>query len=171
MKTIYLTGFMGSGKSSAGTILSRLLGVPYYDMDSEIEVQTGKNISSIFAEEGERAFRELETEMLKKMPEYDCVVITGGGLPVSEANRNYMKNTGYVVYLKTSFGHILSRLDSKEEREKRPVLSQKSEEDIRQLLEQRVQYYEDCDVFVLTDKKSPHDVAEEILSTLRLNMT
>jgi shikimate kinase len=138
-------------------------------MDSEIEKERGKSIPSIFEEEGEQAFRSLESEMLHNLPKSDCVVITGGGLPVSDGNRNYMKNTGVVVYLKTSLESILSRLESKGEREKRPLLEQKNAEEIAELHDQRASYYEECDLSISTDNKSPRDVAEQILMELGLN--
>ena len=90
--TIYLTGFMGCGKSSTGRRVARALGYTFADTDCLVEETAGKSIARIFAEEGETVFRQLETEALVAIPqEGNTVVATGGGLPCSERNLSLMR--------------------------------------------------------------------------------
>src|SRR5664279_2631025 len=92
---VYIIGFMGSGKSTAGKKLASLLGWSFIDFDKRIEEHTGKPISEIFSQHGENYFRNLETEILKNLKaETDTVISTGGGTPCYGDNMDYMLETG-----------------------------------------------------------------------------
>ncbi|TXF91730.1 shikimate kinase [Neolewinella aurantiaca] len=121
MKTIYLTGFMGSGKSHTGKLLAERLGLPFIDLDAVIETTAGKTISEIFAEEGESAFRELETSSLRATAnDPPGVVSTGGGAPCFNDNMDWMNRHGVTVFLDPPVGVLLQRLETG--RDHRPLL-------------------------------------------------
>jgi shikimate kinase len=118
---IYIIGFMGSGKSTAGRKLAATLGWSFIDLDRKIEEVAGKTIPEIFSQEGEDKFRNLETEVLRSLKSYlKTIVATGGGTPCHGDNMEFMLETGVTVYLKMSTGQLVSRLLGSTE--KRPIL-------------------------------------------------
>ena len=101
-KNIILIGFMGSGKSSVGHELSQNLGYPIVDTDALIEKRAGKPIVKIFEDEGEEAFRDLETAVLRQLEDDRTsrrIIATGGGIIVSAENREALRRLGFVVWL------------------------------------------------------------------------
>ena len=162
MKSIFLTGFMGSGKSSIAVVLAELLALPVKDTDAEIEKQYGRSIPDIFEEEGESGFRYYETEVLKKMPEKDTVIATGGGIVERETNRKWMKQHGIVVYLSTSFPEISRRLQEDTER---PLWRKKDKE---RLYQQRLPlYYSTASIIIETDGETPEAIARALLTQIK----
>lgn len=118
---VYLTGFMASGKSTVGPRVAARLGQPFLDLDRAITVRAGRSIPAIFAEEGEEAFRALETEALHETADTaDHVVALGGGALLDDANRAFAKEHGMVVYLKVNAETILERVG--DEADERPLL-------------------------------------------------
>jgi len=117
-RIIYIIGFMGSGKSTAGKKLASALGWRFIDLDKKIEEKTGKTIPEIFKEFGEDYFRELETSELRNLnSSFSTIISTGGGTPCYGNNMDYMLSTGLTIYLKLTPGQLKSRLsDSKGER-------------------------------------------------------
>lgn len=110
-RLLYLTGFMGSGKTSAGKALADKLGYDFADMDSLIAEQEGKTIAEIFESQGEQRFRQLESAMLKHLSERKkCVISTGGGIAEDEENIALMKETGMPVWLHSSLDVCLQRI-------------------------------------------------------------
>ena len=101
---IILTGFMGSGKTSVGIRLSYSLRRTMIDTDKWIEKKQGMTVSEIFAEEGEEAFRNMETKCLQELLKTTDhqIISVGGGLPVREENRQLLSRLGRVFYLKAS---------------------------------------------------------------------
>ena len=111
-KNIVLIGFMGSGKSTVGRELHQRLGYPLVDMDHVIEHRAGKSITAIFAEDGEEAFRDMETRLLEEMNDPDAprrIISTGGGVVGRAENRELLRHLGYVVWLHAPVGVILER--------------------------------------------------------------
>lgn len=156
-KLIYLTGFMGSGKTTIGHILANKIGWDFLDLDKLIETETGKKISGIFQEEGEEYFRQLESEYLKKISHYQQHIVSlGGGTIAFFDNLNILKNSGRIVYLKTSPEKVYARLRFKTDR---PVLKMQEENDdknkiltrIADLMEKREIYYSQADIIFRTD--------------------
>src|SRR5438552_13011147 len=97
---VFLVGMMGSGKSTIGRQLARLLRKRFIDADAEIEVRTGTTISTIFEIEGEQSFRDREECLLAQLcPQSDIVLATGGGAVLRPANRRLLRENGTVVYL------------------------------------------------------------------------
>jgi shikimate kinase len=111
---IYLTGFMGSGKSSVGRILAQNLGIPFIDLDHEIEQSSKESIENIFATTGESEFRKREAEQLRKINMKDAVISTGGGAFIF--NRDWMMQNGTVIYLEVPFEILGTRIGAETSR-------------------------------------------------------
>ena len=162
-KAIFLTGFMGSGKSTVGRCLSRRLELPFTDTDSRIEKEQKRSITDIFASEGEEAFRRMETQVLCAIREEGVrrVVSTGGGLPMREENRRIMKEAGTVVFLRVRPETVYARLQGDTTR---PLLQKADPRaEIQRLLSERNPFYEEgADLIVDVDSRTPEELAEEI---------
>lgn len=118
-KNIVLIGFMGSGKSTVGRELHHRLGYPLVDMDHVIEQRAGKSIARIFADEGEAAFRDMESDLLEELNEPGAVrriISTGGGVIGREANRARLRQLGYVVWLHAPLAVVLERTGKNRDR-------------------------------------------------------
>ena len=163
-RSIVLIGFMGSGKSSSGRILSRRLKLPLIDTDKQIEERAKKSISEIFAEEGEESFRRQETEMLKSLiaDQSPRVFSVGGGTPLREENRALLKELGTVFYLKASPDSVWERVRNSTTR---PLLqTENPRKRVEELMEERKEIYSQAaDYEIDTDNKSPREVAEEVI--------
>ncbi|MEP7171403.1 MAG: shikimate kinase [Bacteroidota bacterium] len=108
---VYLIGFMGCGKSKVGKQLAKKLNHEFIDFDELIEEQSGKKISEIFKDDGQQAFRNIETEILKSISGFEnTVVSTGGGTPCFYDNMKLMNETGITVYIRMSAGSLFHRL-------------------------------------------------------------
>lgn len=118
---IYLTGFMGSGKSTIGPILGNVLGYTFIDLDEAIEAKAGKQVQRIFAEEGEAAFRALEAATMRETSARQRVVVAlGGGALTIEDNLEWALTHGIVVYLRVPLKQLVQRL--RRSRTMRPLL-------------------------------------------------
>lgn len=163
-KNIVLIGFMGSGKSTVGIELSYRLRRIVEDTDIRIEKKAGKSISDIFAGEGEMAFREMETALLKQMlDEKEAKIISvGGGTPVKEENRILLKQLGKVVYLRVQPETVYGRLKGDTTR---PLLQgENPQEKIRVLLDARKEAYESCaDWIIDVDELNVASVVNRII--------
>ena len=162
-KNLILIGFMGSGKTSVGLKLSYRLHTPVEDTDKIIEAREGCSISSIFAGQGESAFRMMETALLKELCErtYKRIYSVGGGTPIREENRELLKNLGTVIYLRVRPETVYNRLKHDTTR---PLLQCENPlERIRELLESRKDAYESCaDIIVDVDDYNTDQVLELI---------
>ena len=118
-KNICLTGFMGSGKTSVGQILARMLGVNFWDSDAMLVQKLGMSIKAIFKCAGEEFFRDRETEMLaflgRKSPG-SCVIATGGGAVLRAENLAALRSNGVIVYLDVTAVEACRRLKGTDER-------------------------------------------------------
>ncbi len=167
-QNIILTGFMGSGKTSVGICLSYRLRKILLDTDKEIERRQGKTVSDIFAQDGEEAFRRMETEYIKELlnATESRIVSMGGGMPVREENRTLLKKLGTVIYLEASPETVYERL---KEDTTRPLLQNgDAEKKITGLLAKRQDFYKSgADMIIRTDDKSIDEIAEEIMAGLK----
>jgi shikimate kinase len=142
MTKIFLIGYMGSGKSSAGKKLASKLEFDFIDLDKYIEQETGKTIPDIFLEKGEAEFRALEHNALKKLVTREHVVIAcGGGTPCYYGNMELMNNNGTTIYLKMSADALASRLLNA--KDKRPLLQYNSEEELKSFITEHLEKRED----------------------------
>ncbi len=109
---VYLTGFMGAGKTSVGRRLARRLGVAFVDLDREVERAAGSTVREIFARDGEPEFRRLERSALERTLALErTVVATGGGTVVAAENRELIDRAGVAVWLKPGLTTLLERLE------------------------------------------------------------
>jgi shikimate kinase len=166
VNNIVLTGFMGAGKTSVSAELSRLTGFSRVEVDEEIERSAGKSIPEIFSEMGEPAFRDMETQEIRRAARRNGAVIsTGGGAVMRDENMEALREGGAVVYLRAEPRTILERTSGNSDR---PLLQVEDPLGrINELLALRKPYYERADVIVDTDGKNPREIAEEILDRLR----
>jgi 3-dehydroquinate dehydratase-2 len=162
-KNLVLIGFMGSGKTSVGLKLSYRMRMPVEDTDKLIERKAGKTISAIFDEEGEDAFREKETALLRELAEknFRCIYSVGGGTPVRPENRELLRQLGTVIYLRIRPETVYERLKGDTTR---PLLQCEDPlQKIRQLLEARREAYESCaDIIIDVDEADIDTVMKKI---------
>ena len=160
MRKIYLVGFMGSGKSAIGRRLSYYLKMPYYDMDHEIVRQQGMTIPEIFEKYGEQRFREIETEFLQNFRDEACIISTGGGVAMNEANRKIMRRTGLVFFLDARFADIYVRIRHDKNR---PIVQRTSEKELEELYNSRRKFYREAGhIQVLTANRTLRQIVEYI---------
>lgn len=150
-KTIFLLGFMGSGKTFWGLRLAKRLDLPFVDLDLALQTGENRSIGKIFEENGESGFRVLELEYLHRMAQLTpCVLATGGGTPCFFDNMAWMNAHGTTVYLKTPVDVLLARL--RLDQTVRPLLQGVPEHDleahISRLLAQREPVYEQARIIM-----------------------
>lgn len=159
---------MGTGKSAVGPLVARTLGYTYVDLDREIERAAGMSVPKIFARQGESAFRALESKALAEVSRRAaCVVATGGGAVLSEANRRLMADTGHVVCLTASPAAIVRR--TSRTRHRRPLLTGEGDltRRVKALLAARAAAYEACHHMVDTTGRPVAAVAREVAALHR----
>ena len=164
---IFIVGPMGSGKSTVGKIISDELFLNFFDTDEEIENRTGASIDWIFDLEGEEGFRKRETGILEEMVQKNSVVLsTGGGIILSENNRELLSSRGTVFYLETPISVQLERTAKDKDR---PLLKNGDPGKIlKQLHNKRKDLYESVsDYIVETENKSSQQVASEIINLVK----
>ena len=163
---IVLCGMMGVGKSTVGIKVAELTRRRWFDTDTVIADRHGR-ISDIFEYYGEAHFRELEAEVIRKLSgEDELVISTGGGSMMNRENCELLKKNGKIFFLKASVETLLKRVLIDETR---PLLRVNStDERLKELLSERTPVYEHvADYVVVTDDKTPDEVAEEIVSLLQ----
>lgn len=154
---VYLTGFMASGKTTAGRALAALWGRRFADLDQMVERRLGMPIARAFDTLGEAAFRRAESaELGRAAGRQGLVVACGGGLPVDPANRQAMRASGQVVLLDASLDLCRDRI-SPEQAAARPLWA--NLDALRRLYEQRREAYADCDARVVLNGQDPGGVA------------
>jgi len=165
VRTIILTGFMGTGKSSVGRLLADRLGFRYRDLDALIVAEAGISINEIFARHGEPHFRKLETDAVRRIAGAQrCVVATGGGAVIAPENRRLLREAGVVVNLTASVDEICRRL--REETDRPLLRDDRSEERVAAMMAEREQFYADAELRIDTTGKSVEDVVAEIIGYL-----
>ncbi|HBJ77016.1 MAG TPA: shikimate kinase [Porphyromonadaceae bacterium] len=133
----FLLGYMGCGKSTWGPLLAKALEVQFIDLDQEIEKHLCTTITCFFHEQGEDAFRKVESMMLRKVSSQEGVLIsTGGGTPCFEDNMLYMNKVGKTLYLKVPLEVLHHRLFN--QRSERPVLSPLSDKELFSFIQNQV---------------------------------
>ncbi|MDR1895877.1 MAG: shikimate kinase [Prevotellaceae bacterium] len=166
---IILLGMPGSGKSTIGFHLAKLMKIPFIDTDRYIVNKMQKPINDIFNEAGEEAFREMEnrtlTEILKKRGHF--VISVGGGMPCFHNNMKIMNENAITVYLELSAEDLFQYLKNDK---KRPLLSGKSGEElmqyIRATLDVRQTYYEKADIKIHAHDGTPAEFAAKLLNVI-----
>ena len=133
-KPVFLIGYMGSGKSTAGKKLARILGYDFVDTDDVISSLVGKEVYKIFMEDGEDAFRQMERSVLVSFKDRkDTVIATGGGMPCFFDNVATMKRYGITVYHQMQVNSLINRLN--EAKTPRPLLPKRPPEEDKQYIQ------------------------------------
>jgi shikimate kinase len=176
-KVVYLTGFMGSGKSTIGPILANTLGWEFYDLDKVIENKAGMTIKNIFEVFGETHFRNLEQEALIDISNYSQIIVSlGGGTIANNKNIEILKKTGIIIYLKLSAATVYKRIKNKRDR---PVLFSDLAENftkedllirITELIDKRKIFYEQSDFIIDTDNVSLGRTIDHIVKIIHDEM-
>lgn len=165
-RAVVLAGFMGTGKSVVGRQLSRRLGLKLVELDELIEQATGRSIPDIFAEEGETAFRDYESQALSRAAAQNGVVIsTGGGALIRESNLQTLRQAGPIFCLQASADTIYQRTRCGDYR---PLLqADNPHAAIEQLLQEREPVYAQADYPVPVDELTIEQVADRIVALMR----
>ncbi len=149
---IFLIGFMGSGKTHWGKILSRQLNLPYFDLDEVIVTSEKMSVQQIFHDKGEEYFRLKEQEVLEALAEDhdDVIISTGGGTPCFFNNIDFMRQQGKVIWLNTAVDTLLQRL--LRQKQTRPLIKNISDSELKAFiikkLQDRKMYYEQAHVML-----------------------
>lgn len=156
-----LVGFMGSGKSATGQLLSQILNLDFIDTDLEIEKESGITIPEFFSQKGEPAFRAFETEVLLKFSKAPLTVVScGGGIVLSEFNREILKENAFVIWLKCPVEICHERCRGGN----RPLL--KTEDSLSAAIklysERELLYSQVADIEISTEHSSPAELAQWI---------
>jgi shikimate kinase len=160
---VYLVGMPGSGKSTVGAELAGRFGVPFVDLDVEIEREAGMSVAEIFEVRGEAGFRALEAEALVRASAEDpSVVACGGGVVLEPANRIALRNTGICVYLDVPLPRLEERVRPAADR---PLIREAG--DLARLLTAREPLYREFAAHVVDGSGPPGEVADAIVEELR----
>ena len=159
--SVFLIGYMGSGKSTIGNGLSAIMNIPFFDLDSVIEKKIGMPIHNIFREKGEHFFREQEHSILTNLNLGNkSIIAAGGGTPCFFDNHNFMKKMGSTVYLKVTPNELCNRLQLDD---KRPLLFNNKlnlKDFVHEQLFEREKYYQMSDYTIESDNISINQVHE-----------
>jgi len=167
VRHIVLTGFMGAGKSTIGALLAERLGWRFMDTDAFIEARTGSTIAQIFVEQGEDAFRLLETDAVRDCTGAERVVLAlGGGAVESGSTRNALAGLDHacVVFLDAPLDVMVARCVTQPDASGRPVLADR--ERLVKRLEARLPHYRMAHLTVSTTDMTPEAVTDSILQFL-----
>ncbi|NND70309.1 MAG: shikimate kinase [Rhodothermales bacterium] len=165
---IYLTGFMGSGKSTIGAMLAQRFGYDFLDLDQNIETVTGRSIPDIFQSHGEAGFREIEKHALTSTAARSRVVIATGGGTIASSNAVYfVQHHGVGVYLVVDEAELTRRLSSSADR---PLLfgRQSLTEYVSTKLAERKEFYESMHVRIVTDGLTPDQIVDRLENEIAL---
>ena len=163
---------MGSGKTLVSKELSILNNLKIFDLDTEISKQNNSSIAEIFKKKGEIFFRKTEKEVLEKIlsTEKNIILSLGGGTPCYYNNIDSINEKTISVFLKTNVKNLAQRLSS--EKDKRPLIQNISNEDLPEFIAkhlfERNPFYNQAKITINTDSLSAREIAEEILTQIKL---
>ncbi len=163
---IFLIGFMGSGKTHWGRLLSQKLGFPFFDLDEQVTEHAGKSIVEIFNTEGEENFRLQEKDVLHIITESheSFVMACGGGSPCFFNNIEYMNQAGTTVWINTPLAVLFERLVK--EKHKRPLIKELTDEQLKNFISKKFAgrriYYEQATVTIDEEPLQAERLIEKI---------
>lgn len=162
---VFLIGMMGSGKTTVGSLLASQLGYRFCDSDVLIEQVAGKTINEIFAESGEEAFRQLESQVLSELSAYTKLIIaTGGGVVLRPINWSYLHH-GLIIWLDAPVEVLIDRLRYDTTR---PLLKQANPaQTLQKILEQRRGLYAEADLHIkINASETPEQIASQVVTQI-----
>lgn len=162
---LYFIGMMGVGKSTVGQLIAKDLGYQFFDTDTLIEQAAKQSIPSIFASQGEAAFRNLESQVLAQLAPYQrLVVATGGGVVIRQENWSYLRH-GLVIWLDVPVDELYARLVDDCDR---PLLqTEDPKHTLESLLQQRRRFYTEADLHLIPAQgEIPQDTVQRVLNAI-----
>ncbi len=162
---IVLVGMMGSGKTTVGQLLSKMLNKEFIDIDQFVEKKANKSIQDIFAREGERAFRRLEAQIVVMLADKRGLVIsTGGGVVLDWENIEILQRDGLIIFLNASPEVIAKRL---RDDDTRPLIKANLLKTLKEIFAKRINLYQRAaDIVLDVDPLTPEQIAGEIIKLL-----
>lgn len=166
IKNLALVGFMGTGKTTVGQILAHMLRFRFVDTDEMVEAKAGRKIPEIFAQQGEPAFRALESEVVAELETMeDRVISTGGGVILNPSNLQSLRRHALLVCLWAPPEAILERVGRQTHR---PLLQCDDPlARIQALLQERGPTYQQADVLINSAHRNPKEVAQIVAHNFR----
>jgi shikimate kinase len=163
---IFLIGMMGAGKTTIGKSLAQQSGKTFVDSDEEIQQRTGVTIAHIFDVEGETGFRQREANIIQELVKRNNIVLaTGGGVVLSESNREALRHNGIVVYLKSSVHNLWQR--TRHDRGRPLLQNADPHAKLKELFAQRDPLYmQTADLIIHTGKQSVHVLVSQLQQEL-----
>lgn len=162
-RSVYLVGFMAAGKTTVGSLLAAELELPFVDLDALVVARSGRPIADIWREAGEPRFRALEREALVAVAGRRAVVATGGGTMVERGNRELLRDTGTVLWLRVPFAVIWERCE--ESNDLRPLWRDQAQ--LRRLYQERLPAYREADYAIDVTQEEPQAVARILARIVR----
>jgi shikimate kinase len=164
-RTIVLVGLMGAGKSKIGRRLAARLNLPFFDSDHEIEMAAGESIEEIFANRGERVFRDGERRVIARLLTQPVhVLATGGGAFMDEMTRAVIERRGISLWLRADLDVLVSRVSRRSDR---PLLKVGDARMVLgELIEQRYPVYAEANVMIESGEGSPELTVTRAIAAL-----
>ena len=155
---------MGCGKSTIGKILAKMLKCEFYDMDEYIVQKEKMQIPEIFAEKGEKYFRETETAVIKELSAANGVIACGGGAMLKKENAEIASENGIVVYIESEFETCYGRISGDRNR---PIVMNNTKEELNFIYDSRIHLYKENSTMTVSGKGTPKEIAETIAGIVK----
>lgn len=165
MKSIYLCGFMGCGKSHIGRRLSKILGMPLVDLDEYIVKKENRSIPEIFEQSGEPYFRQLEADCLKELEE-GYIVATGGGTLINENTAKYANEHGITVFLDAIFPVCYGRIKNDSNR---PLVVNNTKEQLEEIFNTRRKIYRAHSAITVRAAGTGYSITQEVIKRVKFS--
>ena len=164
-RPVVLVGLMGAGKSTIGKKMAALLDLPFFDLDTEIEIVSRMSVTELFASYGEPEFRDLERRVMQRLLEGGPMVLaTGGGAYMNEQTRESIAEAGISVWLNAELDVLMERVLRRQDR---PLLKNADPRAVMQkLMTERYPVYATADVSIMSRDEKREVIAQEVISLL-----
>lgn len=166
MRRLVLIGFACSYKTSVGKMLAERLNVVHYDTDELVSAECGMSAGELIDCGGQQALRDAERAVVERLPETDCIVSCGGGVPLNDSTMQMLKKQSIVVWLRVSASTVRARL--KDSKEYRPLHQTLDDNKLIAFVQQRDSIYKlYADIALFTDGKTSKDVTDSIYNMVK----